>query len=559
MKLNRILYSISIMMVIALFGLLIIQFMWIRESYNLKEDNFDRIVRSIIDETLQKEHDRSQVIELTEVLPGIIDDSVQFYFNSRSGSRVFLKDETMPSVHDDSLTAHVYISQTSGTNSGGGHSVAIVSSDDSTMNLMTGMNSEERDGTEKGLGSERLIAMKYDIVENEDGLHELRTEIDELIAKEHNIVLKKVEEAEKLIEKMAIEYSFKNVGSMNRVVPEKLRSAIHDNLSKNGVELDFNMSINDDNADSMIWTTDQEVIGMDDFKIYEFDLFPNDIVEKPEKLQISFPDRERYILGSMWIMMLISLLITGLLISVSVYSVHTLFRQKRLADVKSDFINNMTHEFKTPISTISVATDALANDAVGEDVGRVRYYARIIGEENRKLNSNVENILQLALFDKGEVELHKECIKINEFIKDTLRPFELRVSNVSGDLRTALSEKDPVVEIDPLYFSVVLNNLIDNAIKYSGSAPPDIVVNSFVNDGEVSISVRDHGIGMTRDEQKHIFEKFYRVTRGVIHDVKGFGLGLSYVKLIVQAHGGSVQVESSEGGGSTFTVKMGAV
>lgn len=555
MNLRRILYSVTILMTVALFGLLVVQFLWIRESYRLKKDNFDQMVRTTINKTLQKESYRSQIVELTEILPEIIDDSVRYYFNSVKKDRVFLPEGSNSKEHRDSANAFVYVSQNS-WRPDEDESVTIVSSGDNTTMVKISVNSDGGHEVITDAGSGKLQVMKHELDEGHAELDAIRAEMHERIAQEYTPAMEEIEKAGKLIEKMAIEYSYKHTGSMNRVVPQELCDAIGAELKKKGIGIDFMMSIYDPEADSSVWNSISDASLNPTEGTYEFDLFPDDIIEKPEKLQISFPNRERYILGTMWLMMLTSLLITGLVVSAGVYSVRTLFRQKRLADIKSDFINNMTHEFKTPISTISVAADSLVNDSVANDSEKVRYYAEIIGEENRKMNSNVENILQLALFDRGEVQLNMRSLDLNDLIKDSVRSFELRIKDLSGTIRMELAEDLPEVNVDPAYFAVVMNNLIDNAIKYSGSEPPDVLIRTELIGDSVRFSVIDHGIGMSPDEQRNIFEKFYRVSGGVIHDVKGFGLGLSYVKMIAEAHGGSVRVDSRKGKGSAFSVNL---
>lgn len=230
-------------------------------------------------------------------------------------------------------------------------------------------------------------------------------------------------------------------------------------------------------------------------------------------------------------------------------------KQKKLSRIKSDFINNMTHEFKTPIATISLATDAIKNPKVIKDVRKVENFVDIIKEENQRMNKQVERTLQMALLEKEDLEFKGEYTDLNALTAKAIQNFELKMNEKRGRLVFIQDIAKPTTYVDEVHFLNVVHNLLDNAVKYS-SVQPDIRVELFSRDEQVHLVVQDKGIGIRKENQQKIFEKFFRETAGDIHNVKGFGLGLSYVKAVVKAFGGQVQLSSIPGKGSTFEIML---
>ncbi|RYY59274.1 MAG: HAMP domain-containing histidine kinase, partial [Chitinophagaceae bacterium] len=233
----------------------------------------------------------------------------------------------------------------------------------------------------------------------------------------------------------------------------------------------------------------------------------------------------------------------------------TMLRQKKLAQIKNDFINNMTHEFKTPIATISLAVDALRNEKVQADVKKLSYFSEIIKEENQRMNRQVETILKAALLERQEIQLNRKELDAHQIIQDVADNFMLRLQEKGGSLGLSLDADNPIIYADEVHFSNLVNNLMDNAVKYSKeNVPPRIQLTTSADERRFFIRIEDNGIGMNRETLKRIFEKFYRAHTGNIHNVKGFGLGLSYVKSVVEAHQGHIKAESTLGKGSAFTM-----
>lgn len=237
------------------------------------------------------------------------------------------------------------------------------------------------------------------------------------------------------------------------------------------------------------------------------------------------------------------------------FAVWVILKQKRLADIKNDFINNMTHELKTPISTISISSEVLLRDNITEDPERVNQYARIIYNENKRLENQVERVLQLATLDKEKITLKKSILNMHELILNSVENFKPAILSVGGKLDCELKATEFLVDGDKVHITNIINNLLDNARKYSESTPEIFIQTENKNKG-ICISITDNGIGISPDAQKQIFDKFYRVPTGNVHNVKGFGLGLYYVKYMVTEHGGNISVKSELKKGTTFTIYL---
>jgi two-component system, OmpR family, phosphate regulon sensor histidine kinase PhoR len=283
---------------------------------------------------------------------------------------------------------------------------------------------------------------------------------------------------------------------------------------------------------------------------YRVALFQQDI-ESPGYLSLYFPNRTSLVLGSVLPTLLLSVLFSGIILFCFWYTIQVIFRQKQLSEMKTDFINNMTHEFKTPIATISLATDSITSPIIISNPDKIKRFVDIIRQENRRMNSQVERVLQMALIDKKDFQLSVTEINIHEVILSAVDNFSLQVERREGKIIPELLAERPVIEGDATHITSVIHNLLDNANKYSPDKPHITISTRNVPMG-LEVTVTDRGIGISKEARKNIFDKFYRVSTGNIHDVKGFGLGLSYVKAIITAHKGLVDVRSEPGKGSSF-------
>jgi two-component system phosphate regulon sensor histidine kinase PhoR len=274
-----------------------------------------------------------------------------------------------------------------------------------------------------------------------------------------------------------------------------------------------------------------------------------------EHLFIIIPDFKSQVWQSLTWMIVFSVLFTVIIIAAFYITVRTMLNQKKMSEIKSDFINNMTHEFKTPLATISLAVDALKNDKVINDKTKWQYFNNIIKDENKRMNKHVETILQAALMEKQEFRLNLVPVHIHEILAQIADNYQLQLQEKNGKIELLLNAANDTVTVDEVHFTNILSNLIDNAIKYSNE---NLVVKLVTHRTakHFIIQVQDNGIGMSKETVKRIFEKFYRAHTGNIHNVKGFGLGMSYVKSVIDAHKGKIRVESTLGKGSIFTIEV---
>lgn len=277
-----------------------------------------------------------------------------------------------------------------------------------------------------------------------------------------------------------------------------------------------------------------------------------------ESLIVFIPNITTQVLKSQWLVLLGFLLYSAITLAAFYMTVNTIIQQKNLSKIKNDFINNMTHEFKTPLATISLAVDALQNPKVIENPEKQAYFTKIVKDENQRMNKHVETILKAAFTDKQEFNFEFKDIHVHEIIKSVVDSFSLQLKDKNdGYAILKLNATNDVIYADPVHFTNLINNLIDNAVKYS---KPDvqakIIIETANNNKNFLIKVQDNGIGMSKETTKRVFEKFYRAHTGNLHNVKGFGLGMNYVKSILDAHKGKIKIDSELDKGSTFTVEI---
>ncbi|TBH70202.1 sensor histidine kinase [Aquirufa antheringensis] len=364
--------------------------------------------------------------------------------------------------------------------------------------------------------------------------------------------LEKVLQKTQLAKEVFSDFLFKERPILQRIQPGYLDSLIRKELDDKGVNLTYSFGIQ---SSPKTWSYISSPEIKQQKAVFEAALFPNDIHPSKNVLKIYFPDSGTYI----WQTMGLSLAGSGLLLLVMIgcfyFAVLTILRQKKLALVKNDFINNMTHEFKTPITSISLATQLLQEELKpGKNESMLRYLG-IIKEENTRLGQQVERVLQTAQMEREEITLKRKSVDVAALIQHVAEINGPLLDSVNGVLSLQLADLPPHISLDEVHISNVLNNLVDNAVKYS-PANPKVEIKAREQDQGIVIEVKDQGMGMPKEALSNIFDAFYRVPTGNVHNVKGFGLGLSYVKKIVEAHGGKVNVKSKLGEGSTFEIYL---
>lgn len=345
---------------------------------------------------------------------------------------------------------------------------------------------------------------------------------------------------------------------------EKLDQSILNNLSSRGIKTDYHygvLSSNDNNFVIMdgnyVVFPEKEIeatITDHNLKLLDSPYAANIFVRNSNalgKLIIEFPTRNRFIISRILTNIILSLVFIAITIFSFLYTVFTILRQKHVSEIKTDFINNMTHEFKTPIATISLAVDSIQNPNIKKDPEKVERFSNIIREENKRMLRQVEKVLQMAQFNNRRVKMSMEPVDLHKLLYQAKEHIELQVNRRGGAVDLDLDAGKQIINGDENHLSNIFHNLLDNANKYTTGIPEIKIRTKNQNQG-VLIEIEDNGQGMTRDQIKNIFEKFYRIHTGNVHDIKGFGLGLSYVKTIVDAHHGKIDVKSKPGKGSTF-------
>lgn len=332
---------------------------------------------------------------------------------------------------------------------------------------------------------------------------------------------------------------------------ERISEVLKKELENRDIPVSFQLGIIKDSVISE-QSTDSDTLLLHKSN-YKVNLYPNGIFEKNVLLSVYFPEKDTFIYRTINWLLIISLIFSIIILVTFGASIYFILKQKKISEMKSDFINNMTHEFKTPIATISVAADSISNPRIIGDPDRIRYFIEMIKKENIRMNRQVEDILTIARLDKKDFEFKWEAFNLHMVIEEAIASIALQAEKRQGLITSELNAKNPVATSDPVHFSNLIFNLLDNAIKYSTDAP-EVKISTQNTTKGVLIAVEDKGIGMTKAVQSHIFERFYRQSSGNVHNVKGFGLGLSYVKAVLEANRGSISVQSEPGKGSRFEV-----
>ena len=516
---KNILWIITIILSITLIGLIVVQSYWIKNAIEIKEEQFKQLASKGIDNIVAE-------IENREMVYQVVNEMEPYHDISPTGT---------PSVNYTLNKLNQKKFQLSSTNEE--KEIFVINQSDSLdissqlqllgNNIMQLNNKSSLQISNRG-NQNSFANLKLDFNFNEK-LNNKTVFVESVVNKLIQIDV----ELEDRIDKETIEQILKKTFNSLGINTDYEYAVI-----KNGINSIYESDNFNKNSKSEIFTGH---------------LFPNDIFVKDNYLSVYFPEQRNFVLKSTGLMAFLSVLLMLIVLVGFFVTIHIMFKQKRLSQIKNDFVNNMTHELKTPISTISLASQMLKDDSIPLESKNVIYISNIIDDESKRLSYQVEKVLKTALFEQGQMKLKKRELNVHRIIESVVKNFEIQVKSKNGELITKLEAENPISLIDEVHFTNIIFNLLDNAVKYSNDEPV-ITISSRNDKTGVYISVADKGIGIKKQDQKRIFDQFYRVSTGNLHDVKGFGLGLSYVKKIVDAHNGEIKLKSDYKKGTTFEI-----
>jgi len=357
-----------------------------------------------------------------------------------------------------------------------------------------------------------------------------------------------------IFDDIASEYQRVNIPLTKRIQKHVLDSLLILELANNGVLMNFNYTVITNN-NQVIFASQRHSEENFEKNVYKTALFPRDMVRDGGILKVSFPDKKTLILSNMDTVLVSSGALLLILLGCFSFTIFSILRQKKISEMKTDFINNMTHEFKTPVATIMIASEALKDPEVNDDRERVKRLAGVIYDENVRLGDHIERVLNIAKIERDDFKLENLPVNIHDLIVGVTDSMSLQLQKNNANVDLRLDATSPLIMGDELHLTNVIYNLMDNANKYGGENP-EITITTYNKGKELVLTVADKGIGMSRDQQSKIFDQFYRVPKGNVHDVKGFGLGLNYVSMMVKKMGGSVSVKSEKDIGSEFELRF---
>jgi len=521
------------MMLLSLAGIIWIQIIWIRNAVEVANENFDYYVNASI-------HDAANSIESSRemnffnnfMFPGPVAGNTE---NDPSG---YLSIDSYSSSSGNNFS--VRITNQSVTKEPGKEAVVVVQDTVFTTDSGSFIISSPADP-----GKMAIVKEGKGAGNNPGDIYVQQKEFIEWVRKRSN-------EFQNMSNRMISEiYQWEKTMELD---PKEIEVALGRSLMFSNIRTPFEFAVIKNGVvdEGTFKKSDKNDFLKSNYKVR---LFPDNIIRQDLILSVVFPERTNYVLGSMAWILSGSLLFSLIILATFAMSLFFIIRQKKISEMKSDFLNNMTHEFKTPIATISLAADTITNPKVINDESSIRHFISMIKKENNRMNKKVETILQIASLDKKEISFKFGNLSLHSVIERAAEAIDILVQQRNGTIRLNFDATEPVVYGDGEHLFNLVNNLLDNAIKYSHESP-DITVQTRNNGRGVILSVEDKGIGMTKSVQSRIFERFYRKSSGNVHDVKGFGLGLNYAQAIVDAHRGNIAVQSEPGKGSRFEVYL---
>ena len=517
---KRVFILLIALMSVALIGIIMVQIYWINNTIEIREKQFTNDVKFALAKVSDNIQKRETDDYFQEYGASIIDSATQ---SSESVVRDFYFEKI------DTINKEVFSFRQSILENDFKSAIPLFGND--SLTFKTYFSEKQRE-----ISNISSIDNDYDEITPEERIYEIGKLSKLLISQYENV--------------------FKDIAASlpiyNRVSLNEIYINLINELRERGVETDFEFGVY---GDGLATKVKSDKFKMEKGKSYQVPLFADDMGNSDYQLYVSFPEKKEYILASISNILVLAVVFILIIILAFASAIYQLLRQKQISEIKTDFINNMTHEFKTPIATINLALDAIKNPKIIDDKEKILRYTEMIREENKRMHGQVENVLRISKLEKNQLDLTSSVGDLHDVVHDAVTHVDLIVKDKGGYINEHLEALQSEVMVSKFHFTNVIVNILDNAIKYSEETPNiDIYTENAGNN--IILKITDQGIGMTKNVQKHIFDKFYREQKGNLHDVKGHGLGLSYVKKIVEHDHGSVYVESERGKGSTFTIKL---
>jgi two-component system phosphate regulon sensor histidine kinase PhoR len=526
------LWIVSVFLALAMVAMILVQVYWIRRSLESEEHQLGLVVNDVLSDISNELVQNETVISiLDEIRPPIIQYQSQAVWNFHIDNRSAY-DRTVDSVEPSAGIEEPGIDPEAEKSA-----YSYIAPDPSLKNMRVEMINDSLLvvlGEDLDLKDTILVtAMHPDLVRRE-----LRTQI----ARQEYFV-------DHIVKQMLMEEG----DALENISASQIEASLSDKLSSRGVGIPFEYAVYEMGHPPIF--SSENFNEYEQCRYFRRSLFPNSVFNRSIYISVYFPEERLLLRKSMGIMGGSSLMITIFIIIMFSLTLFIMFKQKRLSEMKNDFVNNMTHELKTPISTISLASQMLSDRSIPDEQKNLGHISRIIQTESKQLGYQVERVLQMAIFDHGELKLKHEQVNLHDIIDTVAQNFLLQMDKRGGKLEFHPEADRAMVSGDVIHLTNVISNLMENAMKYT-TRNPEIKISTH-NEGEfIVVSVADNGMGISKEDQKRIFDKFYRVPTGNVHNVKGFGLGLSYVKLIVEEHGGTIKIKSEPNKGSRFDIHL---
>lgn len=532
---RTILWVLTIFLSLAMIALVAVQAYWIKHSIETEENQLGLVVNQVLAEISNELMQNETVINiLEEIRPPVIKHQSKAVWNFQIDARSTYSDDFEEDFHVD-LEEDIH-----------GDPEEFPVNEEVivfTPPLPTLKNQKVKmidDSVLVILGEDEL--MQDTILISAMKPEQIRMELSKSWEEQEMFV-------DKIVKKMLVdEEDFED-----RISGSQIETLLNKKLWDRGITVPFEYAVYKEGKKPIYQS--ENFSEYEDSKYFRASLFPGGVFNKTTLISVYFPQERKHIFKSMGIMGGSTLLITFFIVMMFTLALYIIFKQKRLSEMKNDFVNNMTHELKTPISTISLASQMLNDRSIPDEHKNLSHISRIIQTESKQLGFQVERVLQMAIFDHGELKLKLEDVDLHDIIETVAQNFLLQADKREGKLEFLPEAEDAVIKGDIMHITNVISNLIENALKYTHRTP-EIKIATRTENGAVVVSVMDNGIGISKEDQKRIFDKFYRVPTGNVHNVKGFGLGLSYVKLIVEHHHGTIKLKSEINKGSQFDIQL---